>query len=599
MSPRDPAAAPSSPPRRGWLARLAPELREGFAAEAAETNARRLRALLPLMVVLHAVHMALFRVGAAARASLSPNLLAWHDDLVLAHAGTLAFALAPAILLYRPRALERPSPLLGPVVALGYLVHGAVIAGIDQLAMANVTVFIGYALGISVVVCFTPLTAGVVYAAGLASFVAAIEIMQPLPGTRLMLLPNGFSISVVSAALASLLFTARARDYVQRITIGKQRAELARMNADLERRVREQVSEIVVRAREIEQLNARLRAQVQARSTELSMALAKLSLDRDAGGKLRKGVLLGDRFEIDVLLGEGGMGSVYSGIDHVGGGRVAIKVIQASSAQQLDALRRFLGEARTAAQVAHPAVVRMLHVDVSADGILFQVQELVEGETLYRRLLDKRPWDPARVARLGSVLCDALAAAHAAGVVHRDVKPGNMMLTRTPPGLKLLDFGISKLLREHTRQGSSPTGGIAGTPAYMSPEQLEGGELSDRSDVYAVGVILFRMLSGTFPFDEASTRGALLQPRTAVAPDLRSRCALVPAELARLVASCLVAEPEGRPRAAELSRHLEAFADAAEAPPLERIAQDVASLAPARASTEAATVHEGRGVSDT
>src|SRR4051812_5344709 len=124
------------------------------------------------------------------------------------------------------------------------------------------------------------------------------------------------------------------------------------------------------------------------------------------------------------------MGCVYSGLDRSTSAQVAIKVVQASSRGQLAALERFLREARSAAAIDHPAVVRMLHVDVSEDGMLYQVQELVEGETLDRRIRARSSWTHGAAARAVSVLCDALAAAHAHGIVHRDVKPANIMLTR-------------------------------------------------------------------------------------------------------------------------------------------------------------------------
>src|SRR5262249_182943 len=184
---------------------------------------------------------------------------------------------------------------------------------------------------------------------------------------------------------------------------------------------------------------------------------------------------------------EGGMGAVYSGLDQSTGVRVAIKVIQATSSGQLEAMRRFITEAGATATVNHPAVVRMLHVDVSDDGLLFQIQELVEGKTLTQKL--GKPWAPADAARLVSVLCHALAAAHAQGVVHRDVKPDNVMLTANAPGLKLLDFGIAKLY-DAVSQGedATRTGIVLGTPSYMAPEQVgAGGDITDRTDVYSVG----------------------------------------------------------------------------------------------------------------
>jgi serine/threonine-protein kinase len=533
--------------------------------------------------------MIVFQTSDAQRATLAPNLVRWRENLVLAHAATLPLALALTILAYAP-SRAWVARRLGPTVALGYLVHGAVIAGIDQLSLPNVTVFIGYSLGIAVVVCFTPLEGLLVYSLGLATYVAALTAMQPSATARQMLMPTGFTTAIVSVTMIVLLFGARRREFAQRVTIDKQRDALAEMNAGLEQRVREQVSEIVERAREIEQLNAQLQAQVRARSMELSMALAKLARDRNVDGRLRKGVVLGDRFVIDELIGEGGMGSVYSGSDRSSGGRVAIKVIQAGSTQQLDALHRFLREAGTAATVVHPAVVRMLHVDVSADGMLFQVQELVLGETLHQRLKRSAPWDPARVARFGAVLCDALAAAHAVGVVHRDVKPGNMMLTTTAPGLKLLDFGISKLFRG-AADSSSGSGKVLGTPAYMAPENLDGsGSPTDRADVYAVGVILFRMLTGELPFDEASTREIILRHAVEPAPDVRDLATSVPPAMAALVGRSLAKAPPDRPSARELAEALGALADAENAPPLDAIAREAASEPPERSDREMATI---------
>jgi hypothetical protein len=576
---------------RAWLGGpLERPLREAFVAEVVEADLLRLRVLLPLMLVLHVVHIAVFRTTDAQRAMLAPNLLRWRHGIALAHGVTLVLAIPLTALVYRARR-TRATRLLGPAAALLYLVHGAVIAGVDQLAMANVTVFTGYALGIAVIVCPPPSVTLLVYGVGLASFVAAIETMQESPSGRLLVLPNGFSITAVSMALAFVLFGARRRDFAQRMTIGRQREELAAMNAGLEIRVREQVSEIIERAGEIERLNTQLQAQVRARSTELSMALAKLARDRDADGRLRKGVVLGDRFVIGELIGEGGMGAVYSGTDRSTDERVAIKVIQASSAQQLDALHRFLDEAGTAAAVAHPAVIRMLHVDVSADGMLFQVQELVQGETLFDRLRVDARWGVERVSRLGAVLCDALAAAHARGVVHRDVKPGNIMVTTVAPGLKLLDFGISKLLSGRGRDMVAGSAEIIGTPGYMAPEQLSGsGALTDRTDVYAVGVLLFQMLTGQLPFDETSTSQLVLRQRAEGSPDVRSLVPSVGAEMADLVARCLSIDPAGRPEAKVLARALAELADAGGSPALDVIVRDESRSLAVRPSSEMETV---------
>ena len=297
--------------------------------------------------------------------------------------------------------------------------------------------------------------------------------------------------------------------------------------------------------------------------------------------RLAVGTVLGGRFEIAQLLGEGGMGAVYRGVDKTSGARVAIKVIRATSTRQLDALRRFIREAGAAATLTHPAVVRMIHVDVSDEGLLYQVQELVDGETLTVHLT--RKWPPGDAARLCAVLADALADAHARGVVHRDVKPDNVMLTTTAPGLKLLDFGIAKLYdavtsSEHTTRGG---GLVLGTPAFMAPEQVSGeGEVGDRADVYAVGLILFRLLTARGPFEASSPQEMMMRHVIAPAPDVRTIDAALPEPLALLVARTLAKEPKQRPTAAELAAALDAFADAAGAPlassPSPRRASDVA-----------------------
>ena len=530
-----------------------------FAQDLADTNRRRLLVLLPFMMVAHAIHAVVFHVSAAERAELLPRIVRWRDGVAAAHLATLLVAALLVLALWR-FGKGRAGRWLGPAAAATYLVHGAVIAGIDQLSVNSVTPFVGYCLGAAVVVYFTPAVALLVYAIGLATFVPAVVLMQPSASTRLAELPNGFT-AFLSVVLTWMLYAARRRDFMQRRTIDEQQAALAELNVGLERRVDEQVAEIVQRAREVEELNAQLAAKVRERSTELSLALAKLA-EQNTDHAVPRGLVLGDRFEIQEMIGAGGMGAVYSAIDRTNRARVAVKVIRASTSQELDALRRFIREAGTAARIDHPAVVRMIQVDVSDDGMLFQAQELVVGTTLQRRLRPGHRWEPAVLARLASVLCEALAAAHAVGVVHRDVKPSNVMLTSAAPGLKLLDFGISKLYDDaHVDDGATRTGTILGTPAFMAPEQIDGGRrVADRADVYAVGIILFLMLTGHLPIEEITHRAPLRAVLRDV-PDVRSLHAEAPAAMADLVARCLERDPELRPCARELARELATFAD--------------------------------------
>jgi hypothetical protein len=551
---------------RSWLGpELPAALAERFARETAETARRRAQALLPLMCVVDLVHVAAYTTTGAARAAVDPQVLRWRDAIATAHAAT--FLVATALFLVVRASRHRPAPAaLSPLVSAIYLLVGAALAGIDQLQMPSLTAYIECALGVAVIFPLRPREAAVLYPVAFAAFAAALVALQPSASMRQSMISNGATMTAVSVALSVLFEGARRRELVQRVTIDEQREALAQLNAGLEARIAEQVADV-------SRLNAQLTAQVRARSAELSLALAKLAQQRDTQGVLRKGMVLGDRFEVQGAIGEGGMGAVYAGIDRSTGHRVAIKVVQAASSQELDALHRFLREAASTASVTHPAVVRMLHVDVSDDGMLFQVQELVEGVTLQHRIRGGHRWDASAAARIVGVLAEALAAAHARGVVHRDVKPANVMLTREPPGLKLVDFGIAKL-REHALAGDAATrtGAILGTPAFMAPEQIDGGsEVNDRSDVYAAGVILFLLLTGHYPFGDATPQRMLLSHVLVRPPDARDLEPSIPAVLAEMAARCLLKEPRERAPAEEVARVLGAHADAQGAPPLHEL----------------------------
>ena len=537
--------------------------------------------LLPILCAVHTFHIVFFRLQGTA---VDPDISRWRFGLTIAHAATLGAAMVLTAMLFT-LGRRRPLSFLGPMTAALYVGHGAIVAAIDQIHSTNLNALVGYSLGVGVVACLTPLTTFVIYGANMAVFVAMLFAMQPSLDARLIVLPNAASITVMGIVTSLLMFATRRRDFQQRATIDE-------LNRGLERRVREQVAEIVERAGEVERLNKELQAQIRARSAELSTALAKIAEEREGVGFLKPGLLLGDRFEVDSLIGHGGMGAVYAGVDRSTGASVAIKVIQAHSATQLDSLRRFLREAGAVATVAHPAVVRMVHVDISADGMLFQVQELVSGYTLGRHLDDDRRWEPKAAARFGSVLCEALAAAHARGVIHRDVKPANIMLTETAPGLKLLDFGISKLGQPDAdeaslEEGRTSTGVVLGTPAFMAPEQIDSGrQVTDRADVYAVGIVLFHMLTGKHPYDSVPPSQLLLKRAFAPIPDVRTIDAAIPAVLAALVSACLSQDPASRPTAAHLATELGKFADTNGAPALHVLSKESARRQPSSRAVE-------------
>ncbi|MEO5616881.1 MAG: serine/threonine-protein kinase, partial [Candidatus Eisenbacteria bacterium] len=271
---------------------------------------------------------------------------------------------------------------------------------------------------------------------------------------------------------------------------------------------------------------------------------------------LAAGTRLGS-YEIVAPLGAGGMGEVYRARDTRLGRDVALKVLPADAAAHPDRLARFELEARTVARLNHPNIV-MLHSIEHEGGVRFLTMELVEGRSLH---LHREPGGlpVARVVEFGIAIADALAAAHEQGVVHRDLKPANVMVTREGR-VKVLDFGLAKLVHPDssedlsqavTREASlSLAGQIVGTAAYMAPEQIRGEAVDPRTDLFALGIVLYELSTGQRPFagsTAADLSSAILrdppEPLSLVRADL-------PAELERIVSRCLEKNPRERAQTA-------------------------------------------------
>lgn len=221
------------------------------------------------------------------------------------------------------------------------------------------------------------------------------------------------------------------------------------------------------------------------------------------------GTILAGRFEVVELLARGGMGKVYRAVQMPLGRPVALKVldIKGGGASRADFRGRFFLEAATAAKLSHPNTVTIFDYGMSGDSIYFIAMELVEGITLAETVKRKGPVDPARVAHIGVQICGSLSEAHAMGVVHRDMKPSNVLLTHRghdPDFAKVVDFGLVKVLGDETDNDFTQTGMMMGTPKYMSPEQISGKEVTPLSDMYSLGAVLFFALTGKPPFDAAS-----------------------------------------------------------------------------------------------
>jgi Tol biopolymer transport system component len=284
---------------------------------------------------------------------------------------------------------------------------------------------------------------------------------------------------------------------------------------------------------------------------------------------LAAGTTLGP-YKILAPLGAGGMGEVYRAHDSRLGRDVAVKVLAPHLAATPEVRARFEREARTISQLNHPHICT-LHDVGHHEGTDYLVMELLEGETLARRL-EKGPLPVAEVLSLGGQIADALARAHRAGVVHRDLKPGNVMLTKA--GAKLMDFGLARPARPAPVAGSEPEsptmsrpltaeGTIVGTFQYMAPEQLEGKEADARSDLWALGCMLYEMATGKAAFEgqsQASLISAIMKDEPCSIMELAP---LSPPALERLVRQCLAKDPDDRWQSAgDLARELAWVRDA-------------------------------------
>ena len=277
------------------------------------------------------------------------------------------------------------------------------------------------------------------------------------------------------------------------------------------------------------------------------------------------GTTLDGRYRIAAHLASGGMGAVFRA-EHVYMRKdVALKVLRPDLSASPDLAERFRRESEIAASLDHENIVRVTDFGRSADGYLFLAMELLEGESLYERLRRRGPMAPEEAVPILSQVCAGLDAAHRRGVVHRDLKPENIFLGPSrgaSPTVKILDFGIAKI-SEAQGAASAEAGLVVGTPEYLSPEQAFGQEVDSRADLYALGLVAWRMLAGRPPFQADSPRALVMKQATEPVPSLaevRAELAAYPA-LVDAVARACAKSPDERPAsaaalAAELSSSL-------------------------------------------
>ncbi len=277
-------------------------------------------------------------------------------------------------------------------------------------------------------------------------------------------------------------------------------------------------------------------------------------------------------YRILAKLGEGGAGTVYLGEHTVIGRLVAIKVIDARPGDDERRLERFVQEARALNAIRHHHLVEAFAFGKLDDGRHYSVMEYLKGETLQSRLERDGRLSLEDTVAIALPICDALACAHDAGLVHRDLKPDNLFLTKSYGGAvvpKVLDFGVAKLIASDG-DGPTRTGEPVGTPLYMAPEQCQALAVDARTDIYAFGVVLYRMLTGRLPFGGETLVEAIAQKLGGRAVDAPSQVVPeLPSTLDAIVLSCLAIRPEDRPasmraRAEDLERLVRG------APPIDR-----------------------------
>ena len=270
------------------------------------------------------------------------------------------------------------------------------------------------------------------------------------------------------------------------------------------------------------------------------------------------GQMVANKYRVQEMIGEGGMGKVYRAHQTMLDKPVVLKVLRKTLLSDERTVARFGREAKAASRLNHPNSISILDFGHLDDGALYIAMEYVQGKDLHQILSREWPLPEARVVRIVSQVLSALADAHGAGVIHRDLKPENIMVEQRrndPDFVKVLDFGIAKIQDQAGDEGPALTraGFVCGTPEYMSPEQARGSSLDHRSDLYAVGVILYQLMTGLLPFESDSAVGFATKHLTEEPPPPSRRRpeARISPGMERLILKALSKDPNDRPQSAE------------------------------------------------
>ncbi len=266
--------------------------------------------------------------------------------------------------------------------------------------------------------------------------------------------------------------------------------------------------------------------------------------------------VLNNRFKVESKIGEGGFGAVYRGVQLATGRKVALKLLHPEMTKDENLVARFRREGMVLCNLRDAHTITTYDFDQTPDGTLYIAMELLEGKSLHQIFHEQAPLEWKRVFKILTEMCSSLSEAHAQGIVHRDLKPENIYLESRPGNpefVKILDFGIAKVMRGESIDPQSPqltaTGQTLGTLEYMSPEQLMGKQLDGRSDVYALGVVAYEMITGRLPFPDAKGPAGLITAQlkqTPQAPSVANGKASLPPAADRVILKCLEKDKNNR-----------------------------------------------------
>ena len=279
-------------------------------------------------------------------------------------------------------------------------------------------------------------------------------------------------------------------------------------------------------------------------------ATAESRTARAGGDDPLAGRIIEGKYRLEERIGVGGMGAVYRATRLLIGDTVAVKLMHADFVRDAEA-ERFRREAQAAARLKHPNAVGVYDFGLTQDGTLYLVMELVEGESLRQLIKRQGVLEPAIACEIIRQVCAALDEAHRRHIVHRDIKPDNVIVDTTgkSPRVKVLDFGVAKL-RDVPTTTLTQTGSVVGTPHYMSPEQCLGEDLDQRSDIYSAGIVLYEMLCGAVPFNAPISTAVIVQHVNQPPPPLRGKNPAVTPALERAILHALEKRREDRPQSA-------------------------------------------------